>query len=75
MENIMPIISLCKEKTIVAKYIKDNLKEAYWIATYDDCDLIRKLHSEFDLQEYTLTHMAGKTKVGKELLIKNFNIK
>lgn len=32
MENIMPIISLCKEKTIVAKYIKDNLKEAYWIS-------------------------------------------
>ncbi|MCH5142277.1 MAG: DNA adenine methylase [Clostridiales bacterium] len=58
----------------LARFIKDNLKEAYWIVTYDDCDLIRELFSEFDLQEYTLTHMAGKSKVGKELLIKNFNI-
>lgn len=59
----------------LARFIKDNLKDAYWIATYDDCDLIRELYSEFDLREYTLTHMAGKAKVGKELLIKSFNIK
>lgn len=64
-----------KDHVKLAEFIKDNLKEAYWIVTYDDCNLIRKLYSEFDLQEYTLTHMAGKTKEGKELLIKNFNIK
>lgn len=59
----------------LAKFIKDNLKDTYWIVTYDDCELIRALYSEFDLREYTLTHMAGKTKVGKELLIKNLNVK
>lgn len=39
--------------------------------TYDDCPLIRELYAEYDLQEINLIHFAGKTKVGKELLINN----
>lgn len=56
---------------ILSNYIKQNMANAKWIMTYDDCPLIRQLYESYNPQEILLLHFAGKTKVGKELLIKN----
>ncbi len=58
----------------LANFIKDNLRDVYWIITYDNCPLIEQLYSEYSPQEYFLMHMAGRAKEGKELLIRNFNL-
>ena len=59
----------------LAKFIKENLKDVYWMMTYDDCLLIKQLYKEYSPKEYVLTYMAGKRKAGQELLIRNFNLK
>lgn len=55
----------------LAHHIQQNMANAQWIMTYDDCPLIRELYAEYDIQEINLIHFAGKTKMGKELLINN----
>ena len=56
---------------MLAAKIIENLNEGQWIMTYDDCDLIKELYAQFNPEEYTLNHYAGKKKTGKELLIRN----
>lgn len=63
-----------KDHIELANYIKANLKEVYWIITYDNCPLIEELYNEYSPKEYLLTHMAGIPKKGEELLIENFNL-
>lgn len=60
-----------EDHTRLADYIQQNMAMAKWIMTYDDCPLIRQLYAKYNPQEIQLLHFAGKTKVGKELLIKN----
>ena len=55
----------------LAEYIIKALEGAKWIMTYDDCQLIADLYQQYNPEQYVLTHTAGKTKKGKELLIKN----
>ena len=55
----------------LALHIQQNMANAQWIMTYDDCSLIRQLYEGYDFNEINLMHFAGKTKIGKELLIKN----
>lgn len=45
-----------------------------WIITYDDCLLIRELYGNFHMQEYGITHNAGGTIHGKELVITNIPV-
>ncbi|WP_037586962.1 DNA adenine methylase [Stenoxybacter acetivorans] len=42
-----------------------------WIITYDDCPLVRDLYKRFYMKEYEITHNAGGTVRGKELVITN----
>ncbi len=42
-----------------------------WIITYDDCSLVRDLYRQFHMQEYSITHNAGGTVLGKEIVITN----
>ena len=53
----------------LAQCIQQNMANAQWIMTYDDCDLIKQLYSDYHFQEIELMHFAGKAKKGKELLI------
>lgn len=53
---------------VVAKYLDEKFP---WIITYDDCDLIRGLYKQFHIQEYSITHNAGGSVQGKELVITN----
>lgn len=42
-----------------------------WIITYDDCQLVRDLYKKLHMQEYRITHNAGGTVLGKEIVITN----
>lgn len=42
-----------------------------WIITYDDCSLVRDLYGRFHMQEYGISHNAGGTVQGKEIVITN----
>jgi DNA adenine methylase len=44
-----------------------------WIITYDDCPLVRKLYQQFHMEEYEITHNAGGSVIGKELVITNIH--
>lgn len=60
-----------EDHTRLAHHIQQYLANTKWIMTYDDCPLIRQLYANYHPEEIRLTHFAGKTKEGKELLIKN----
>lgn len=54
------------------RVIIKHLDEEYpWIITYDDCPLVRDLYRRFHMQEYGITHNAGGTVQGKEIVITN----
>lgn len=55
----------------LAKKIKENLQNAKWIMTYDDCNLVRALYEDYDPQPFNLQYYAGNKRVGNELLISN----
>lgn len=42
-----------------------------WIITYDDCPLVRDLYQQFHIEEYGITHNAGGSVQGKEIVITN----
>ncbi|KYP81649.1 DNA adenine methylase [Ferroacidibacillus organovorans] len=46
-------------------------EEFPWIITYDVCNLVRDLYKRFHMQEYGITHNAGGTVQGKEIVITN----
>ncbi|MDR2727639.1 MAG: DNA adenine methylase [Chitinispirillales bacterium] len=57
------------------KVIVEHLNKKYpWIITYDDTPLIRELYTNFHIQEYAITHSAGGTVFGKELVITNLSL-
>lgn len=55
----------------LAEFVCNNLKDVKWVMTYDACDLIKDLYSDYNPTEYNLNHYAGKMKIGKEYFIKN----
>lgn len=55
------------------KIISKCLHDVPWIITYDDCDLIRDIYSQYHMLGYTIQHNAGGSVVGKELVITNIS--
>ncbi|ACL18698.1 D12 class N6 adenine-specific DNA methyltransferase [Desulfitobacterium hafniense DCB-2] len=53
---------------VIVKYLDADYP---WIITYDDCPLVRDLYKRFHLQEYGISHNAGGTVPGKEIVITN----
>lgn len=53
---------------VIAKYLDANYP---WIVTYDDCQFIKNLYQDYHMQEYHITHNAGRTVYGKEIVITN----
>jgi len=51
--------------------VKHLTERCPWVITYDDCDLIRDLYKQFYIQEYAITHNAGSSTQGKEIVITN----
>ena len=51
--------------------VVQNLENAPWIITYDDCDLIREIYTEYHIHEYELFHSAHNRTRGTELVITN----
>lgn len=51
--------------------IDEFLGDTAWIVTYDDCDLIREIYSEYNIVAYDLLHNAGGSVRGKEIAITN----
>lgn len=45
-----------------------------WIITYDTCEFIEKLYSEYTINQINLKYSAGQTKQGKELIIFSNNL-
>lgn len=60
-----------KDHIALSEIILAQLHNLSWIMTYDDCDLIKGLYSQYSPEEFTLNHFAGRKKIGRELLIKN----
>lgn len=57
----------------LANKIINNLQNAQWIMTYDDCDLIKELYKSFNPQNFNLQYYAGTKRIGNELLISNIH--
>lgn len=55
------------------KVISAHLNNIPWIITYDDCDLIRDIYSQYHMLEYVIQHNAGGSVAGKELVITNIS--
>ena len=53
---------------VIIKHLNDDYP---WIITYDDSPLVRELYKQFHLQEYSITHNAGGSVLGKEIVITN----
>lgn len=53
---------------VIIKYLNSDYP---WIITYDDCPLVRDLYKRFHMQEYIISHNAGGTVLGKEIVITN----
>jgi DNA adenine methylase len=53
------------------RVIVKHLDNYPWIITYDDCPLVRELYGRFHMQEYDISHNAGGTVQGKEIVITN----
>lgn len=52
------------------------IKNIHWIVSYDDIDEINKIYNWVNQKiKFTLTHLANKTKKGKEILFLSDNIK
>lgn len=45
-----------------------------WIVTYDKCDLIEELYSNFERKVLSINYSAGQTKSGNEIMIYGHNI-
>lgn len=56
-----------KFERIISRY----LGESYWIATYDDCELIRDIYKSYYMVGYDILHNAGGSVIGKEVVITN----
>ncbi|MDU0330542.1 DNA adenine methylase [Paenibacillus sp. 3LSP] len=53
------------------RVISQHLQNYPWIVTYDNCELIRDIYSQYHLEEYYIQHNAGGSVLGKELVITN----
>ncbi|MCL5048255.1 MAG: DNA adenine methylase [Firmicutes bacterium] len=49
-------------------------EEFPWIITYDDCQLVRELYQCLHMEEYEITHNAGGSVQGKEVVITNLPV-
>ena len=53
----------------------EKLKDSYWIVSYDNVEQIKNNYSKFRQKEYCLKYYAGKTAIGKEIIIYSNGIK
>jgi DNA adenine methylase len=53
------------------RVITEHLRGIPWIITYDDCELIRDVYEQYPVTEYDIQHNAGRSVLGKELVITN----
>lgn len=53
------------------KTINEYLQESCWIATYDDCELIREIYKDHYMLGYNILHNAGGSVKGEEVVITN----
>ena len=53
------------------KVISEHLNNVTWIITYDDCDLIREIYSQYHMLGYEIQHNVVGSVKGKELVITN----
>lgn len=53
------------------KVISKHLSNVPWIVTYDDCDLIREIYSQYHMLGYRIQHNIVGSVKGKELVITN----
>lgn len=51
--------------------IAEYLGDSRWIVTYDDCELIHDIYSDYYMLEYDILHNAGGSIIGKEVVITN----
>ncbi|MEL7566583.1 MAG: DNA adenine methylase [Dehalobacterium sp.] len=51
--------------------IAEHLGDSCWIVTYDDCELIRDIYSDYHMAGYDILHNAGGSIQGKEVVITN----
>lgn len=56
---------------VIIKYLDAKFP---WIITYDDCLLVRDLYHRFHMEEYGITHSAGGSVQGKEIVITNLTV-
>lgn len=54
--------------------ISGNLQDVPWIVTYDDCELIRSIYSQYHLEEYDIRHNVRNNIVKKEIVITNIQL-
>jgi DNA adenine methylase len=55
---------------VIVKHLDEDFP---WIITYDDCLLVRDLYRRFHTEEYGITHNAGGSVQGKEIVITNLS--
>jgi Site-specific DNA methylase len=59
-----------RDHRILQQIIANHLHAEYpWVITYDDSPLIRELYNQFHMREYPISHNAGGTILGRELVI------
>ncbi|AMC93638.1 DNA methyltransferase [Erysipelothrix larvae] len=51
--------------------ITQHLGDGQWIITYDDCELINLIYNRFIIIKYSIMHTAGRSSLGKEVVISN----
>ncbi|MDR3273057.1 MAG: DNA adenine methylase [Flavobacteriaceae bacterium] len=55
------------------KIITNYLHDIPWILTYDECELVRNIYKEYQMIDYGILHNAGRSVMGKELVITNMS--
>lgn len=53
----------------------EELDDSYWIVSYDNVEQIKNHYSKFRQREYCLKYYAGKTTVGREIIIYSDTLK
>lgn len=53
------------------RVITDYLGGTQWIATYDDCNLVREIYGNYHMVEYEIQHNVGASLHGQEVVITN----
>lgn len=53
----------------------ENFDDSYWIVSYDNVEQIKNHYSKFRQREYCLKYYAGKTAIGREIIVYSNTLK